>query len=280
VTFLRLVVLVLVLVFVGGVARAADPAAVIEAQDRFQREMFEAIAPSVVFLATGDGFGSGFFVSGDGLVLTNAHVVGGRSTVEVVLLDGRKATGVVVEKGLDGVDLALVRVPLEDTPALDVGPTGALQVGTWVATVNHGAGGIWSFSTGMVSNIYPDGAEQPVFQTQLPINPGASGGPIVDREGRVLGVVTAKMQGAENMNFGIRIDVALQKLPSLDGVGNALVIVVPENVPVFLDGEMIGVGPRVVVTTEAGSHEVMAIIGGQQVVKTVRYPEVGRVELE
>jgi serine protease Do len=263
-----------------GWSQAIDGHALVEAQDRYQRQLFADLASSVVFLATPDGFGSGFFVSADGLILTNAHVVAQHDSVEVVLLDGRRYTGEVVERARDKVDLALVRIPAASTPALEFGPSADLEVGTWVATVNHGAGGIWSFSTGMVSNIYPDGSERPVFQTQLPINPGASGGPIVDHGGRVLGVVTARMEGAENMNFGIRIDVALQTLPGLDDMTTALVITAPDNVPVFVDGAMVGVGPRVVIDVESGTHEVMAIVDGEQIVRSIRYPETRRVDLD
>lgn len=146
--------------------------------------------------------GSGFFVE-PRLILTNAHVVKGREKVDVVLHDGRRVEGMVVERAVDDVDLALIEIATEGKP-LELDAKGELQVGTWVASVGHGMGGVWSYTTGMISNIYPNGAERPVFQTQIPLNPGASGGPIFDRRGMVLGIVMSGIEDSNSINFAIR----------------------------------------------------------------------------
>lgn len=255
----------------------ADPLGDLEAQ---QQKLFAQIAPAVVFIATGEAFGSGFFVSADGLVLTNAHVVGDRKSVDVVLHDGRKLKGEVVERGQGKIDVALVQVPVKDVPVPAQGGIAEAQIGSWVGAVGHGRGAIWTYNTGMISNIYPDGAERPVFQTQIPLNPGNSGGPIVDRHGRVVGIVTAGIEGANSINFGIDIDVARKALTRLDGQCECLVITAPAQVPVFVDGRMVGQGPRVIVAVSPGKHDVFGVVAGKMIRHAIEYPAVRAVSLE
>lgn len=252
----------------------ADPLAGIEAR---QQALFDRLAPSVVYLSTGDGIGSGFFVSRDGLVLTNTHVVGDHDKVDVVLHDGRKVEGVVVERA-EGVDLALVRLPLKDTPAVKLGSP-RLRVGSWIGSIGHGLGGAWTFTTGMVTNIYPLDGERPVFQTQIPLNPGNSGGPVFDREGQVVGVVTASIKGASVINFAIRIELAVQLLHLLGG-NAGLVIEAPEGAPVFVGGKLAGHGPRIVVPVSEGRHSVRAVVGGTMKEREIEWPAERVVRFE
>jgi serine protease Do len=205
----------------------ADPLAELEAA---QQRLFVRLAPSVVFIHTKTGFGSGFLVSRDGLVLTNAHVVEAQATVGVVTHDGQKLTGTVLERAKNA-DLALVQLPLAKTVPIPLGDSELLRVGAWAGAIGHGRGGIWTFNTGMVSNIYPLETGRPVFQTQIPLNPGASGGPILDRKGQVIGVVTAGLTDAESINFGIKIDVALRELKPLAARCECLVVLAPVRAP-------------------------------------------------
>jgi serine protease Do len=269
--------LVLLLVLPTRPARADDP--LIEMQER-QQQLFERIGPTVVFIAAGDSFGTGFFVTNYGLILTNAHVVGTQPTVRVVMTDGRSLVGRVVRRAPNDIDLALVQVPVHGVPALQLLEKANLKVGAWVASVGHGRGGIWSFNTGMVSNIYPDGAERPVFQTQIPLNPGNSGGPIVDVRGRVVGVVTAQMRDSNSMNFAIRSDVALQSFEELHGLCECLVITAPIGVPIFVDGRNVGAGPRVTIAAEPKLYEIFGVVGGSMKRLHVRYPEQRVVDLK
>jgi S1-C subfamily serine protease len=258
-----------------SVARAADALAELERQ---QTQLFEKVGPSVVFISTADGFGSGFFVE-PGLVLTNAHVVRDVRTATVVIADGRKVEGRVAEKAAEDIDLALVRVPVTDVEPLPLDEGRELRVGSWVGSVGHGRGGIWSFVTGMVSNIYPAGSQRSIFQTQIPLNPGSSGGPIIDRRGRVVGVVTAAMKESNSMNFAIRADVALRVLSLLGAKCACVTVTAPPDVNVFVDGALVGKGPRVVFPAEARTYEVSALVRGVMKRVTVRYPAERTVTL-
>lgn len=250
------------------------------AAERQQQALFERVAPIVVFISKGDAFGSGFFINREGLILTNAHVVEGRQTVDVVLHDGRRVQGQVVERGAEKLDVALVQVPLKETPIPQLGGVSDVRVGSWVGAVGHGRGAVWTFNTGMVSNIYPDGAARPVFQTQIPLNPGNSGGPIFDRQGRVVGIVTSGVEGASAINFGIGMEVVRKGLTRLADTCDCLVVNAPAGVPVFVDGTMAGTGPRVVLPlSQQRLYEVFAVIAGQMKKVQVKYPEEREVTL-
>src|SRR5690606_30689260 len=143
----------------------------------------------------------------------------------------------------------------------------------------HGMGGAWTFTTGMISNIYPIGQEEPVVQTQIPLNPGNSGGPIFDREGRVIAVVTAGIKAANSVNFGIRIDIAFKHLRRLGAECECVVIRTREGTPVFFDERYVGNGPRVLVSATPGVHRVAVPVGPDGIVQTVNYPERREVNI-
>jgi serine protease Do len=252
-----------------SVERGADQIADLE---QWRQDLYERTADSVVFISTNLGLGSGFFISSDGWILTAAHVVGDAKNVTVVLRDGRQLQGSVQEKAKNKIDYALVKVDLKSSKPLELAPTSSLKVGAWVGSIGHGTGGIWTFNSGMVSNIYPSGAQKPVFQTEIALNPGNSGGPILDRHGRVVGIVTAGIQSANNVNFGIKIDEALNNLDQMGDHCQCWVLVAPKNVPVFVDGETVGSGPRLVVPARNGTHEVFAVINGQMKTVQLNWP--------
>lgn len=247
--------------------------AFIDEVERFQQAVFDAAAPSVVVIRHKDTLGTGFFVTAEGLILTNRHVVGYRKQVEVETYDGRKLQGQVVEVAEGKLDLALVKVEGKGFVPLKMSPLAKLRVGSWAATIGHGFGGIYTFTTGMISNIYPIGEDKPIVQTQIPINPGNSGGPILDRHGQAIAVVTAKMHDADNVNFSIRMDVAFKSLRLLGETCECLVVRTVPDVPVFINGVLVGKGPRVLHPVEHGLHVVeVPVMGGVR--QELTFPEV------
>ena len=197
----------------GPARRAESPSlASLEAE---QSSLFARVAPSVVLLVRDGASGSGFVVGPGGLVLTNAHVVGEADEVNVQLSDGRYGRGRVVARATGALDLALVRIPFEDVPPLPAGDPGALRSGTFAATVGHGGGAAWTFSTGLIANPRPLGDGAPLILAQMALRPGSSGGPLVDRLGRAVAVVTAGTRDASGVTFAIRIDAAAAAFPQL-----------------------------------------------------------------
>jgi S1-C subfamily serine protease len=260
------------------VAAASAAAGALDEVEREQQALYARLQPSVVLISTPEGLGSGFFVSRDGLVLTNAHVVGDEDVVDVVTASGARLRGRVVERAPDEVDLALVEVKLADTPPLRFA-RGDLRVGAWVGAIGHGMGGVWAFTTGMVSNVYPVGDQRPIVQTQIPLNPGNSGGPIFDKRGDVVGVVMAGMKEANSINLAIRSDVALARLDTLAARCECLVVEAPKGATIFVDDAPAGRGPRVVVPVAPGAHDVVVSSGGKFERQSVTFPATRRVRL-
>ncbi len=270
--------MVLSLLAVLQTPAAASPNEVIAAVDAAQRDLYRRVAPAVVYIVSPNGLGSGMIVRSDGLVLTNAHVVAGADVVDIVTFAGARLTGKVVERAQD-VDIALVKVDAGPLPTVTFASAADLAVGQWAAAIGHGEGGGWTFTTGMVSNVYTTQGGRAVFQTQIPVNPGNSGGPVFDLSGEVLGIVTAGIQGAQNLNFAIRIDVAAQTLQGLEGLCDCLVVHAPAGGPVFVDGAAVGLGPRVALSVPTGRHTVFTLVGGKKIEQVVTWPDTRTVTL-
>ena len=96
------------------------------------------IAPAVVHIHSSNGFGSGFFVRRDGLILTNAHVVKGDDTVEVELFDGLRLRGTVLERATSNADLALVKMDAQTESVLPLTGYTDAEPGSWVAAIGYG----------------------------------------------------------------------------------------------------------------------------------------------
>ncbi len=179
----------------------------------------EAVSPAVLHLrsvrAGRDGLsgGSGVVVAADGLALTNSHVVHGAAVVEAALTDGRSLVADVL--GDDPVtDLAVLRLPASGLPAATLGDSNALRAGDWVAAVGSPFGFSLTVTAGIVSALgrtLPGRGGRPlegVIQTDAPLNPGNSGGPLVDAEARVVGIATALVLPAQGLCFAIPSNTA------------------------------------------------------------------------
>ncbi len=160
------------------------------------------------------GAGSGFIISADGYVLTNAHVVDGSDTVTVKLTDRREFRAKVV--GSDKrTDVALIKIDAKDLPVVRLGSSSGLRVGEWVVAIGAPFGFENSVTAGIVSaKARALSGDTPVsfLQTDVAVNPGNSGGPLFNLNGEVVGInsqIFSRSGGYQGISFAIPIDVAV-----------------------------------------------------------------------
>lgn len=159
------------------------------------------------------GQGSGFIVSADGIILTNAHVVRDAKEVTVKLTDRREYRAKVL--GTDPkTDVAVLKIEATNLPVVTLGKTSELKVGEWVLAIGSPFGFENTVTAGVVSakgRSLPDDSSVPFIQTDVAINPGNSGGPLFNARGEVVGInsqIYSRSGGYQGVSFAIPIDVA------------------------------------------------------------------------
>ncbi len=168
------------------------------------------------------GVGSGFIISNDGLVLTNAHVVEGADEVLVTLTDRREFKAKVL--GADKrSDVAVLKVDASNLPYLRMGDSGKIRVGEWVIAIGSPFNLENSVSAGIISAKSRDtGDYLPLIQTDVAVNPGNSGGPLINMRGEVVGINSqiATLSGGYNgISFAVPIDEAMRVADQLRKTG-------------------------------------------------------------
>ncbi|MCU0547940.1 MAG: trypsin-like peptidase domain-containing protein [Leptolyngbya sp. Prado105] len=170
--------------------------------------------PSVVQIRTAKGQGSGFLLDSSGLIMTNQHVVGSAFSVKVKLYDGSLVNGRVLRR--DAVaDAALVKLEGDVSPVsgLPICHTDVVRVGQSVVAIGNPLSFSNSVTQGIVSG-FRRNASRSLIQTDTAVNPGNSGGPLLNRDGKVIGIVTEKIasEGIEGLGFALPIGDILQRL--------------------------------------------------------------------
>jgi S1-C subfamily serine protease len=196
--------------------------------------IYEWLSPAVVFISAVDisstkrtervsnVIGSGFIIGKDGIVLTNSHVVFGLRSINVTMDNGETVDAKVV--GVDPIlDLAALRVPVppEGLTTIPLGDSERIRVGDQVMAIGNPFGLEQTLTLGVVSginrilSIAPLSLSIPLIQTDTAINPGSSGGPLLNRCGEVIGITTAILGEAQNISFALPINLAKKYLPQL-----------------------------------------------------------------
>lgn len=160
------------------------------------------------------GLGSGFIVSPDGVILTNAHVVSGADEVIVKLTDKRefKAKVIAIDKLSD---VAVLKIKADGLPTVKIGDPQNARVGEWVIAIGSPFGFENTVTAGIISaksRSLPDEGYVPFLQTDVPVNPGNSGGPLFNMKGEVIGInsqIYSRSGGFQGLSFAIPIDVAM-----------------------------------------------------------------------
>ncbi|HWP93253.1 MAG TPA: trypsin-like peptidase domain-containing protein [Thermodesulfobacteriota bacterium] len=201
----------------------------LDAYSRAVVTVAEKVSPSVVSIKTTQevraqtprgvvpfdmtGSGSGVVITPDGYILTNSHVVNNTKGLEVSLSDGRIFPAQLIGQDPD-TDLAVIRIPSSDLPAAELGDSDKLKVGQLVIAIGNPFGFQATVTAGVVSAMGRSMRGQSgklienVIQTDAALNPGNSGGPLVDSRGRVVGINTAIIQYAQGICFAIPVNTA------------------------------------------------------------------------
>ena len=199
----------------------------LEAQQRSTEEetiirVARTATPTVVSVSRRGGSGSGVIVRSNGIIITNAHVVGTARTVEVRTADGRTFSGTVLGTDTD-VDTAIVRINATNLPAAPLADSDRLEVGQLAIAIGNPLGLERTVTRGVVSAINrdPRGVDiaAGLIQTDAAINPGNSGGPLLDSSGRVIGINTAILAGTTGLGFAIPINVAVDVMEQIVTTG-------------------------------------------------------------
>jgi S1-C subfamily serine protease len=211
----------------------------------------EAVSPAVIGLASneGGGSGSGFLVTPDGYGLTNSHVAGNHSRLTATTADGDRLDAQVI--GDDpATDLALIRLAARDLPFAQLGNSDALRVGQLLVAMGSPFGFQSTVSTGIVSALNRTMRSEEgrlienIIQHSAPLNPGNSGGPLVDSRGRVVGINTAIIAMAQGLGFAVPANTARWVISELLSHGrvrrlhlgiSATLVTLPRRLMVDLD---------------------------------------------
>src|SRR3989338_7887960 len=178
-------------------------------------EFFRRFAPQMPREQESQSLGSGFIISTDGYIMTNAHVVDSANKITVRLTDKREFSAKVI--GSDKrTDVALLKIEAAGLPKINVGDPNKLKVGEWVVAIGSPFGFDSSVTAGIVSakgRSLPQDNFVPFIQTDVAINPGNSGGPLFNMNGEVVGInsqIYTRPGGSMGLSFAIPIDVGMQ----------------------------------------------------------------------
>ena len=183
--------------------------------------------------------GSGFIISADGYIVTNHHVIGEAQQITVKLADGREFSA-ELHASDPPTDLAVIKVPAEGLPYLQWGDSQQLQIGEWVLAVGSPLGLSQTVTAGIISAIGRSGlgltSYEDFIQTDAAVNPGNSGGPLVNMAGQVVGINTAiasRSGGSEGISFAVPSNIAApvcQQLISKGTVSRGWLGIIPRDI--------------------------------------------------
>jgi S1-C subfamily serine protease len=210
--------------------QAPSDAELLDAYSRAVTAVVDSVGPAVVSIHIGEGrgssefepsgAGSGFVITPDGYILTNSHVVANAREIRALFIDGRRLAATLIGRD-PSTDLAVLRVSASGLPYTILIDSSGLRVGQLVIAMGNPLGFQSTVSTGVVSSLgralrSQDGRLiENIIQHTAPLNPGNSGGPLLDSRGRVIGINTAIIAMAQGIGFAIPAGTARSVVPQL-----------------------------------------------------------------
>jgi S1-C subfamily serine protease len=266
-------------------------------QDAYSSAVMAAVeraGPAVVHIGlrkggTPSGVGSGLVVASDGLILTNSHVVSGATAIEVLMADGQKSAARVIGEDPHS-DIAVLRTDVHlKAPALSFFDSKSIRPGQLAIAIGNPLGFEQTVTAGVVSATGRSMRSQTgrliddVIQTDAALNPGNSGGPLVDSKGRVIGINTAVIRGAQGICFSVAANTALFVLTQVLQHGRVrraslgiegATTPIPRHVARFSGVEQ-AAGVRVLNVTKDGPAEAAGIQSGDLLIAIDDAPVLG-----
>jgi regulator of sirC expression with transglutaminase-like and TPR domain len=186
---------------------AADPKPVRQTVEQIAEQARKSVVMITITGRDGkpQGLGTGFVVSADGLIATNLHVLDQGRAISVQMADGKRHDVTTVHASDRGLDLALVRVAANNLSPLPLGDSDRLRLGQSVVALGNPRGLEYSVVAGVVSGRRDLGGRS-MIQLAIPLEPGNSGGPLLDRQGRVQGILTLKSLVTANLGFAMPVN--------------------------------------------------------------------------
>jgi S1-C subfamily serine protease len=263
--------------------------------DAYSQAVMGAVAkagPAVVHIAvqkSQNGIGSGLVVASDGLILTNSHVVSGAKAIQVSMADGQQANARILGED-PHTDIAVIRTDTHlQAPSLAVHDSKQLRVGQLAVAIGNPLGFEQTVTAGVVSatgrslRAATGRLIDDVIQTDAALNPGNSGGPLVDSSGRVIGINTAVIRGAQGICFSVASNTALHVLSQILqhgrvrraslGIAGAQTEI-PRHIARHAGVEQRS-GVRVMSVTKGGPAEVSEIKSGDLIIALDEVPVLG-----
>ena len=208
----------------------------------------EYAKPAVVTVKAGDKTGSGFFINSEGYILTNAHVVRGEKKLRVLLANKSELPAVIIAIA-DKADVALLKVAKNNVPVLRIGESKKLRQADAVLILGAPQGLSFTASRASIGAIEREENGVKYIQIDGPVNPGNSGGPVINMRGEVVGITTAMLQNAQSIGFALPIDTVYEFLKK-----QPVTLDVPlDNELMALQGVAEKVKPSIASDIDAGS---------------------------
>lgn len=180
-------------------------------EEQTRIKVYQKASPAVVYINTGKTFGSGFIVSQDGLIITNAHVLeDAPATVTVILEDGKRLPANVIGFAKNGLDLAAIKIRNQkNLPTLSLAKSAQVGQSVYAIGSPFGYDNQNNFTAGVLSNL---DEQDGIIKHDARINPGNSGGPLLNSQAQVIGVNTAIRLDRNGSNSGISIAILVNKI--------------------------------------------------------------------